>query len=168
MSELTRLVQSSFIVFMFILYGSSFWLDDKNVTVCSMRLQLIALLIIHYQKHNSLVMSSNAPVTIQPQDVSSSKLQNTTYCQSWIFCCRRPSKEVVQNPGPIEDELEVDQKCVGPLQSAVPKILIDDLNDGCEDNNSEVSMDTDISDFIRGYGLTRKEEHSWLKTCESN
>lgn len=57
-----------------------------------------------------------------------------------------------------DDVSKVVPRHVEAIQSAFPAILSDDADEDCDDGDSDASDDTEISDFIRGYPSSQKED----------
>ncbi|KAL5970915.1 hypothetical protein TSMEX_001360 [Taenia solium] len=101
---------------------------------------------------------STMPVTAQPGDFIPTESRKNVCCCSWIYCCRSfPIKEDLP-PTHEDDVSKVVPRHVEAVQSAFPAILSDDQEEDCDDGDSDMTDDTEISDFIRGYPSSYKEE----------
>ncbi|CDS37223.1 hypothetical protein EmuJ_000446100 [Echinococcus multilocularis] len=90
------------------------------------------------------------PVTTQPGDFIPTELQKIMCCYSWIFFRRKPPPKEDLPPIHKVDETVIVRRHVQAFQSAVPAMLSHELDSDFDDGNSDVSEDTEISDFIRG------------------
>ncbi|KAL5107845.1 hypothetical protein TcWFU_006215 [Taenia crassiceps] len=105
-----------------------------------------------------LVVSPTMPVTVQPGDFIPTEPQKSICCCSWICCSRNCLTKEDLPPTHDDNVSKVVPRKVEAIKSAFPAILSDDVDEDCDDGNSDVSDDTEISDFIRGYPSSQKEE----------